>query len=680
MAELAIDRPLGTVEFVLADADGHTVLHRSMPAAQQLVLQEDVGTVRLWSCEAPNLYDLTVTLKDTAGAVVEVSRLRVGFRQFEMIDRVMHLNGRRIVFHGVNRHEFNCDLGRVMTPELLLRDITDMKRMNVNAVRTCHYPNTSLFYRLCDEYGLYVIDETNIETHGTWAVEPRERALSECIPGNRPDWLQAVLARGRAMQERDKNHACILLWSCGNESFGGEDLYLLSQMFRARDNTRLVHYEGVTNDDRYPDTTDVYSRMYAKVADIEAYLNDAPQKPFINCEYTHAMGNSCGGMSLYTELERKYPMYQGGFIWDYVDQGLRVPNANGETRLAYGGDFGDKPTDWHFNTNGILLGDRSFTPKCQEVRQLFREADIEPDAHGVKVTSLRLFAPLVGYSLRWSALVDEQPAASGCVELPELAAGASVYVPLRLPQTNGELAVTVWLISPAGSILPEGTPLCFGQAILGKRPSRSFAELPGALIPCDNNIGMRGHGYGALLERRTGMISFRDALGRETLQHAPTVVLFRAPTDNDRGNHSDTAQAPYVGFSLAAGAGDGAMVNGASVCYTIESPALPGIKVPVTYTALEDGVKVQVKWPGAAGLPEMPTFSLQLLMEPALNEVSYLGLGPDDCYIDRCQGAAFGWHQYQVKNGWTRYAKPQESGNRMGVRCFRLTRSDGHGV
>ena len=224
----------------------------------------------------------------------------MGFRAFEMINKIMCLNGKRIVFHGVNRHEFNCDGGRVMTRELMERDVRDMKRMNINAVRTCHYPNDSYFYKLCDRYGLYVIDETNIESHGSWARNGHDPSLA--VPNDRPEWLELILDRGRSMQERDKNHPSILLWSCGNESWGGKDLFLLSEMFRHRDPSRLVHYEGVANDPRYPDTTDVYSRMYHKVADIEKYLNNNPQKPFVNCEYTHAMGNSCGGMVLYTEL------------------------------------------------------------------------------------------------------------------------------------------------------------------------------------------------------------------------------------------------------------------------------------------------------------------------------------------------------------------------------------------
>lgn len=283
---------LGKAKLTLTDKAGKTLWTAEKPlTALESYVSAEIPGVKLWSAEEPNLYTLTVVLTNAQGQVTEVCRTKVGFRQFEMKDKIMCLNGKRIVFHGVNRHEFDCDRGRVMTHDLLIRDIRDMKAMNINAVRTCHYPNTSEFYRLCDEYGLYVIDEANIETHGSW--QPMHDWV---VPDNRPEWQEAVLARGRAMLERDKNHPCILLWSCGNESWGGKDLYELSQYYRREDPTRLVHYEGVANDPRYPDTTDVHSNMYRRVASIEEYLQSNPDKPFINCEYTHAMGNSCGGI------------------------------------------------------------------------------------------------------------------------------------------------------------------------------------------------------------------------------------------------------------------------------------------------------------------------------------------------------------------------------------------------
>ena len=420
----------------------------------------------------------------------------------------MCLNGKRIVFHGVNRHEFDCDRGRVMTHDLLMRDIRDMKAMNINAVRTCHYPNTSEFYRLCDEYGLYVIDEANIETHGSW--QPMHDWV---VPDNRPEWQEAVLARGRAMLERDKNHPCILLWSCGNESWGGKDLYELSQYYRREDPTRLVHYEGVANDPRYPDTTDVHSNMYRRVASIEEYLQSNPDKPFINCEYTHAMGNSCGGMSLYTALEDKYPMYQGGFIWDYVDQALRVKAPNGQERLAYGGDFGDKPTDWQFNTNGIILGDRTQTGKCQEVRYLFRDVFLTPDETGVTVKNRRLFQTLTGYDVRWTLECDRKPISAGETLLPDIAPGESVHIDLSFGTlAEGQTVVTCFLVlREKTGILEAGTVLSHGQTVLGAMKKAETPDNAPAPVIGDCNVGFRGEGLGVLLARRGGIISFRGA-------------------------------------------------------------------------------------------------------------------------------------------------------------------------
>ncbi len=681
-ADLKLMRPSGQVRVTLHAPSGSLMMDKTLKAAETLRLREEIPGVSLWSAESPTLYRLSVILLDACGRETEVSRTMVGFRQFEMIDRVMCLNGKRVVFHGVNRHEFDCDRGRVMTRELIERDIADMKAMNVNAVRTCHYPNTPLFYRLCDRYGLYVIDETNLETHGTWAslMHDRELVARMCVPGDKPEWLEAVLARGRAMQERDKNHACVLLWSCGNESFGGRDIFLLSEMFRRRDNTRLVHYEGVTNDRRYPDTTDVCSYMYMKPADIEKYLLSNPDKPFINCEYTHAMGNSCGGMSLYTALEDRYPMYQGGFIWDYVDQALRVKAPNGETRLAYGGDFGDKPTDWHFNTNGILLGDRTITPKVQEIRYLFREVDLIPDASGVTVRSRRQHAALHGMALRWSQLLGGVEACAGLLPLPDVQPGESVHIALPFRACAcGEAVLTVLLETAQPGLLPVGTVLSMGQTILGRRESAPATPLPEALIPCDVNVGMRGRGYGALIARGEGMISFRDAKGAETLLHAPQLSLFRAPTDNDRGNRDAMRQGVWLAMSKCSYV-EHCRVEGASVTTTLVSPILTGVEVPVTYTALQDGVEITLRWPGVKDQPDLPALGLSFPMDARLQHVSYLGYGPDDSYVDRCEGAYLGWHHYDADKGWTRYAKPQESGNRCGVRVLRLTGDDGHGV
>ena len=672
----------GTAEITLTDGAGKKLLTKKQPLAGQMSFEKEVPGVALWSAEEPNLYALTVTIRDAQGKVVEVARTMVGFRQFEMIDKVMCLNGKRIVFHGVNRHEFDCDRGRVMTEELLLRDIRDMKSLNVNAVRTCHYPNMSLFYRLCDKYGLYVIDETNIESHGSWAP-----MHDWYVPGDRPEWRGMVLSRGRAMLERDKNHACVLLWSCGNESYGGANMKALSDMFHKLDRTRLVHYEGVANDRRYPDTTDVFSRMYFKVADIEKYLESNPDKPFINCEYTHAMGNSCGGMHLYAELEDKYPMYQGGFIWDYVDQALRVTAPNGHERLAYGGDFGDKPTDWQFNTNGIILGDRTFTPKCQEVRHVFRDVWLKPGKTGVTVMNRRVFAPIRACDIRWTVECDRMPIKAGEVLLPEVAPGESLHVNLpygKLPE-DGQVVLTCFLVlREQMGILPAGTVLSQGQTVLGETVAEVLPDNAGWPVVGDNNIGLRGEGFGAMLGKAEGLISFRDGAGHETVLCGPQLSLFRAPTDNDRGNRDALKQGIWhmvSRYSWHDGAKADIREGCTEVTYHYRNALLPELDLPVTYTwRRSDELEITVRWPGVKDQPDLPALGLSFQLDPRLNTVRYYGLGPDESYVDRCTGALLGWHSYPVSEGLTRYEFPQESGNRRGVQIMTVTGEDGHGI
>ena len=327
--------------------------------------------VNLWSSENPYLYKLLLTVYDHDDNLVEVIPQKIGFREFKMDQGIMKLNGQRIVFRGVNRHEFAADKGRAITKEDMLYDIKFMKMHNINAVRTSHYPNQSLWYDLCDEYGIYLIDEANLESHGSWqklgACEP-----SWNIPGNLPQWHDVVVDRANTMLQRDKNHPSILIWSCGNESYAGTNIVAMANHFRENDPTRLVHYEGCVWNRDYCEATDMESRMYAKAKEIETYLQGNPAKPYISCEYMHAMGNSLGGMKHYTDLEDKYAQYQGGFIWDYIDQAVYYTNGYGEKVLGYGGDFKERYTDYNFCGDGIVFADRTISPKAQEVKYLYQ--------------------------------------------------------------------------------------------------------------------------------------------------------------------------------------------------------------------------------------------------------------------------------------------------------------------
>ena len=680
--DMTIHRPQGMVTVTLTTQQGELLLADTQPAADTLRLHREVPGVKLWSAEEPNLYTLTVTLTDDSGSVAEVSRLQVGFRQFEMIGKVMHLNGKRMVFRGVNRHEFSCDTGRVMTRELILQDIRNCKAMNINAIRTSHYPNTSDFYRLCDRYGLYVIDETNIESHGSWA--PMHDWV---VPGDKPEWLELTLDRGRSMQERDKNHPCILMWSCGNEAFGGKNLYELSRMFRHRDPSRLVHYEGVMNDQRYPDTTDVHSQMYCKAADIERYLNNNPDKPFISCEYMHAMGNSLGGMKHYTDLEDKYPMYQGGFIWDYMDQFLRTTAPNGHTRMTIGGDWGDRPTDWEFIGNGIVMADRCLSPKAQDVRFLYQDVRLTPDAKGVTIQSRRLFTALAGLTLKWNIACDGQLIRAGGMLAPSIAPGESLHLDLpygEVPE-EGLLVATCQLLHKNHPILPDGTIMAVGQTILREAAAADVPACAPAPVFGDTNVGVHTADLSVMFQKGCfGLVSFKDKLGRESLLRAPQLSLFRAPTDNDRGNGDAVRQGIWHTVSRYAFVSSDEPVyeNGVfSITYHYAAPVLPGTDITLTYAVKSpEAVEVTLHWPGVESQPDLPAFGLSLQLDPRLNKVTYYGYGPEENYADRREGALLGTHTYAVENGWTRYGNPQESGNRMGVRRMAITDENGHGV
>lgn len=340
---------------------------------QELVLEaEELGDVNPWSNENPYLYELMLEIQREDGGLVEAVTSPVGFCRIELKDKIMLLNGKRLIINGVNRHEWSAQGGRCIGMEEMEWDMEILRRNHINSVRTCHYPNQIPWYRLCDENGIYVMAETNLESHGSWqkmgAVEP-----SWNVPGSLEQWREAVLDRARTNFEMFKNHVSVLFWSLGNESYAGDNLEEMNRFFKEKDSSRLVHYEGVFHNREYTDTiSDMESRMYASPQDAAAYLENEPAKPFILCEFMHDMGNSLGGLGSYMELLDKYPMYQGGYIWDFIDQALWVPDeATGEKVLRYGGDFDDRPSDYEFSGNGIVFADRTEKPAMQEVRYYY---------------------------------------------------------------------------------------------------------------------------------------------------------------------------------------------------------------------------------------------------------------------------------------------------------------------
>lgn len=362
----------GTVKITLQDQDGQVIGEKTVAAASMVqAVFDEIEDPVLWENRNPYLYRLTVVLEDEQGEVTEAVPCDAGFRRIELRDKVIFFNGKRLIINGVNRHEWNAENGRCITMQDMEWDIECFKRNHINSVRTCHYPDQIAWYDLCDQNGIYVMSETNLESHGSWQKVFTEPSWN--VPGSLPQWKEAVVDRARSNFETFKNHPSILFWSLGNESFVGDDIAAMQRLFKEKDDTRLVHYEGVIYDRAYEDVvSDVESRMYAKPEDIAAYLENKPKKPFILCEYMHDMGNSLGGMKSYIDLLDRFEMYQGGYIWDYIDQALYVTDpVTGKKVLRYGGDFDDRASDYEFSGNGIVFADRTEKPAIQEVRYYY---------------------------------------------------------------------------------------------------------------------------------------------------------------------------------------------------------------------------------------------------------------------------------------------------------------------
>ena len=373
----ATDSQNVTAGFILKDREENILVEKSLQLNKENNHLEgticvDLESVRLWDNHNPYLYHAYVELKAEDGSLAEVIPYDIGFRRIEIIDKVVYLNGKRLVITGVNRHEWNARTGRCIGIEDMKADISCMLRNNINSVRTCHYPDQIPWYYMCDDAGIYVMAETNLESHGSFqklgAIEP-----SCNVPGSIPQWRDAVLERAKNNFETFKNHTSILFWSLGNESYAGDDIEAMNVYFAEKKDGRLVHYESSYYNRAYEDTiSDLETRMYAKPEDVEEYLNNSPKKPYILCEFMHDMGNSMGGLGSYMKLIDKYDRYHGGFIWDFIDQAIMVKDpVTGKDVLRYGGDFDDKPADYEFSANGIVFADRKEKPAMQEVRYYY---------------------------------------------------------------------------------------------------------------------------------------------------------------------------------------------------------------------------------------------------------------------------------------------------------------------
>ena len=660
--------------------------------------QLPIAGPRLWSAEDPYLYRLVVDVCNSDGTPAELVPLEVGVRRFGIEDGLLKINGRRVVLKGVNRHEFGL-AGRVMSPQQTEADIRLMKANGINAVRTSHYPNNTFFYDLADRYGLYVVDEMNLESHGLWdAVVRGRRPASQAVPGDLPEWLPVVLDRAQSMFERDKNHPSVVMWSLGNESFGGKNLAAVADWFRQADPSRPVHYEGIHWDRRYPQTSDVESQMYTPAAQVEEFLKTHRDKPFIMCEYAHAMGNSFGAVDKYTELAYREPLFQGGFIWDFADQAILRKDRYGQPFFAYGGDCGDAPSDYEFCGDGILFADHTPSPKMQEVKYLYQDFRIRIDRDQVRVENRHLFTDSSVFDCVVS-LAEQDVVLARQTVATAIAPGcaASFPLPLRLPETPGEYLVEVsFRLRTPTAWAGAGHEVAFEQAVFRvEAPAGAVSPTrtprPPELVEGVHNVGVRGPHFTALFSRLYGgLVSYRYGQtpdgGRELLASIPKPNFWHAPTSNEKGWQMGARDGQWLLASLYAQAGPADPTvaeydDRVGVTYHYALPTTPASGCDVTYLVDREGrVEVVMEVRPGDGLPDLPEFGLLLKTDADLHRLRWYGDGPDECYVDRRGGARLGVYEGEVARQLTPYLRPQEAGSHTRVRWASVTDDVGAGL
>ncbi|UQA91590.1 glycoside hydrolase family 2 TIM barrel-domain containing protein [Streptomyces halobius] len=679
----------------LYDADGEPVLPEPLTATVSPASGRDstvaprttVEAPALWSAEAPHLYTLVVTLTDPDGRTVDIQRTRVGFRSIVHGPGTFTVNGEPVVFRGVNRHESDPDHGQAVTAERMLQDIRIMKRHNINAVRTSHYPNHPHWLDLCDEYGLYVVDEANLESHGV-----RDR-----LPASLPEWTDACRDRMRSMVERDKNHPCVVVWSLGNEAGQGGNFRAMADWTRRRDPSRPVHYEGMN------DVADLHSEMYTKPDEVEAYGKSGNPKPFMLCEYAHSMGNSTGNFQEYWDVFERYPNLHGGFIWDFVDQAIRrpVPGNPQRTYLSYGGDWKPGyPTDGNFCCNGIVSSDRVPHPAIHEVKKVYqavRMTAADPAVSMIKVANRQQFLDLDAYELRWEVTRDGERIQHGTLPAPQAAPGAdaTVRVPVKRPR-HPEPGAAYWLnlsfvLRRATSWADAGHSVAAEQFTLPWHTPAPAGPAPGTLPPLtvtetDKTVTISGRDIELVLDKAAGTLTSYRHRGRALLSGGPVPNFWRGPTDNDLGRGAQNSLRTWreAGAKRSTTRVRTTQPSASEVIIEVAAtlPTAPATSRWDTVLALRGDGEVRVKHtlrPGT-GLPDLPMVGALLTLPAGLNTFDWYGRGPHENYWDRHTAAFVGRYRTPVDAQFGPYVRPQQTGNVTDVRTASLTDRDGFGL
>ncbi len=677
-----------SLDITLFDQEGHHIEDLTgVQVHAQVALELPVSNPLKWSDEQPYLYTLLLTLRGPTGDVRQVERVRVGFRKVEIKEGRICVNGVPIRLKGVNRHEHDPDTGHTLSLDSMLVDIKLMKEANINAVRTCHYPDDSRWYDLCDMYGLYVLDEANVESHGVWDV-----------PARKSVWREAFMARITGMVKRDKNHPCVIGWSLGNEAGFGPNFETAAAWIHQHDPTRFVHYHPAFD---HP-SVDVISLMYPHVEHMEALAQDVQdRRPILMCEYAHAMGNSPGGLKEYWEVIEAYPRVAGGFVWDWVDQGLRRRERRVGTWFAYGGDFDDVPNDGNFCINGLIWPHRVLHPSLGELKKMQEPVLVEPldlEAGTFRVTNRYAFSDLSGLDVNWTLSADGRVLQSGTL-LP-LGTPPDESTVLNVPyQRPGLLPGTeYWLtlhftIKSAQPLLDKGHEVAWAQFLMPFEVPQSVwhydrmpslkVEQPTAHGDFPATIVIHGAEFVLIFERTTGRMVMWQYHGQVVMKQSPVLNMWRAPTDNDakqmaslwRAAGLDTLTETLQAVEVEQSAPQTVRLQ------MMMTTSVPGITTEYVYVIYGSGdVVLEHTVHVDEALPPLPRLGVRLSMPDAYDRFIWYGRGPHENYVDRKQGAAIDLYHSAVDKEYVPYIKPQAYGNKTDVRWAALTDHEGAGL
>ena len=688
-----------SIELFLFDLDGSTIESKPLMKSSfnsdkegetEIILQTNVKQPKKWTAETPNLYRILLILKNTKNEIIEVETCIFGFRKVEIRDSQILINGKPIIIKGVNRHEHDPDHGRAVPLERMIQDIKIIKQNNINAVRTCHYPNHPKWYDLCNEYGIYVLDECNVESHG----------LREIIPTSDPQWTDACIDRMVRMVERDKNHPSIIIWSLGNEAGFGDNFKKMKYAALEIDNTRPIHYEG---DSRH-EITDIISFMYVASKNLERiakkHLKKGDMRPHILCEYAHAMGNSLGNFQKYMDVFERNNNCIGGFIWDFMDQGLRKTSEDGKEFWAYGGDFGDEPNDLNFCINGIVMPDYKPNPALFEVKKVYQNISIYPidlvDGK-VNIQNKYNFIPLNFVDISWELTANGITIQDGKIDFVNLKPGEQLelelnYEPFEL-KSNTEYHLKISSILNKDMVwAKEGHVLAWDQFKIDfKIPPEKYADIQDMprlnYDELNESIKVEGKNFSIKIGKDSGAIESFQCDHVELISTPLIPNFWRAPTDNDMAIAQILDEHEYPMDKSWKIAGKKRKVY--SIKTEVIQPQVVRIKVNSDVQNAEDFLETTYTIYGSGDifienkikpLKEMYRFGMQMSIHGQCNYLRWFGRGPHENMVDRNLGAPVGIYSDLVENLIHPYIRPQENGNRTDVRWFTITNKEGIGL